>query len=85
MQNTKYWEFSSHISQSVEYFAMQQGGIPLVGVGTQKNRCRADFQVSGTMPQFGINSGDGENRRGIEFIVPKHLFVLLRIVSGNHS
>ena len=64
---------------------MQQGGIPPVGVGVQKNRCRADFQVSGTMPQFDINSGDDENRRGIEFIVPKHLFVLLRIVRGHNS
>ena len=33
------------------------------------------------MLKFSINSGDGENRRGIDFIVPNHQLVVLRIVS----
>ncbi len=64
---------------------MQPGGIPPVGVWAQKNRCQADFQVSGTMSKFGINSGDAENQRGIDFIVLTHLLVLLRIVGDDNS
>ncbi len=63
---------------------MQWGGIPPVGVQAQKNRCQADFQVSETMPKFGIRSGDAENRRGIDFFVIAHQHMLLRpIVNDN--
>ena len=33
------------------------------------------------MLKFSINSGDGENRRGINFIVSNHQLVVLLIVS----
>ena len=37
------------------------------------------------MLRFSINSGDGENRRGIDFIVSNHQLVVLRIVSEHDS
>ena len=51
---------------------MQLGDISLAGVWSRKNWCQADFQLSGSMPQFGINPGDAGNRRGIDFHADKH-------------
>jgi len=42
------------------------------------------FRSLEQMLKFSINSGVGENRRDIDFIVPKHQLVALRIVAEHH-
>ncbi len=61
----------------------KKAAYPLL-VFDKKNWLQTDFHRPRHYAKFDVNLWDGENQRGIDFIVPKHLLLLLRIVSEHN-
>ena len=51
---------------------------------SKENWYQTDFHRPRHYAKFDVNFWDGENQRGIDFIVTKHLLVLWHIVSEHH-
>ena len=84
MTNTIYLEFCPHILGPNQDSMLLMNAKQFRGLGHTKKKCQADFHVSGTTPNLGIESQDGENQRGIyffDYLTPKTIALYFRHIN----